>query len=449
VAGYIEDRWLTKRKDPVTKKRERTELWGTKTKRWRVCGIPGVRRRSFETHEDAKAWKATATTDSNRGEFCDPRDGNITLREYVEGTWWPRLRVPPGTKQGMQWRIFNHILPHMGHYQLNRIGPDEIKWWVTRAEQDIDVGSVVVAWAHFSQIMQAAKAAKKIPVNPFRDPDLKAPTKPKSKAKAWPRETVSAVRAALPARYRILVDLAVGAGLRQGEAFGFSPDDLDGDEIHVVRQVTRVRGKLAFAPPKNNKERLAPCPAQLAEAVKAHMKACAPVDVTLPWLDPARPNMKWEDRPTKTVRLLVTSPGWGDRGGGAVNRQTFDDRQWKPALVEAGVIPHPERTLIPRQGKKTLRRATWNMPREDGFHVLRHTFASVVLHAGETIAKVAEWLGHSDPAFTLRTYIHFLPKSGNRGMAALGRWLQPEAVEPAGPDVAPNAADSPSGPPQG
>ncbi|GAA0487074.1 hypothetical protein GCM10009544_55490 [Streptomyces stramineus] len=38
----------------------------------------------------------------------------------------------------------------------------------------------------------------------------------------------------------------------------------------------------------------------------------------------------------------------------------------------------------------------------------------------ETITQLAAWLGHSDPAFTLRTYVHFTSKSGARGMAALG-----------------------------
>jgi hypothetical protein len=68
------------------------------------------------------------------------------------------------------------------------------------------------------------------------------------------------------------------------------------------------------------------------------------------------------------------------------------------------------------------------MPREFGFHVLRHTFASVALAAGETITQLAAWLGHSDPAFTLRTYVHFMPKSGSRGRAALGSFLSGAAV---------------------
>jgi integrase len=95
--------------------------------------------------------------------------------------------------------------------------------------------------------------------------------------------------------------------------------------------------------------------------------------------------------------------------------------------VRAGVIPEPEKTVIERPGKRPLVRIAWNMPREDGFHVLRHTFASVVLAAGEGINKLADWLGHGDPAFTLRTYVHFLPDSGRRGIEAIGRWLRGES----------------------
>jgi integrase len=135
--------------------------------------------------------------------------------------------------------------------------------------------------------------------------------------------------------------------------------------------------------------------------------------------------------------------------GGAVNRVTFDDKQWKPALARAGVIPEPEVEYVQGAGKKPWRRVSWKMPREDGFHVLRHTFASVVLAAGETITQLAAWLGHSDPAFTLRTYVHFMPKSGKRALAALGSWMgqagggvSPQEL----PAISP-AADSPQIPP--
>lgn len=449
MPGYIEDRWYTRRPDPATGKRRETARYG-KGKRWRVAGIPGVRDRSFTREVDAKKWLADSQTDSSRGTFYDPRDGEISLREYVEQHWWPNLRKPPGTKQSMQSRVFNHILPHVGHLALNRIGSDEVLAWQARAERSIDVSTLVVTWRHFSSIMQAAHKAKRIPANPFRDEDLKAPAVPKSKAKAWPPETVLAVREALPERYRILLDLGIGAGLRQGEAFGFSPDDITGDEIAVVRQVVVVHSRLAFAPPKGNKERTAPCPPALARAVKEYAEAFPTVEVTLPWVDPDRPSLAWEDRPLRTVRLLVTTPRTGGKSGGAVNRSHFDDKHWKPALARAGVIPEAQVEITGyRPGKGPVRRVRWNMPREEGFHVTRHTFASIVLQAGETVTQLAAWLGHSDPAFTLRTYVHFMPKSGSRGLAALGEWVTPGGVAMAeispasgSPQILPSARQS-------
>jgi integrase len=40
------------------------------------------------------------------------------------------------------------------------------------------------------------------------------------------------------------------------------------------------------------------------------------------------------------------------------------------------------------------------------FHALRHTFASILIAQGRDAAFVADQLGHEDPAFTWRTYIH-------------------------------------------
>lgn len=430
MPGYIEDRWFKKGPaDPVTGRstRVKTARHG-KGKRWRVAGIPGARDRSFEHLEGphgAKKWLKDSATDTSRGAFYDPRDGAMLLDEYVRKHWWPNLRKAPGTKQSMQPRVFKHILPHCGHLPLNRIGHDEIRAWLTRVEQDIDVNTVRTTWRHFSSIMQAAHKAKRIPENPFRDEDLSPPTAPPSKAKAWPKETAAAVRRELPERYQILLDLAVGAGLRQGECFGFSLGDIEDDEIAVTRQIVRIGGKLAFAPPKGNKVRRAPCPPELARALKEYAAVHPSVEVTLPWVDPDRPNLDWEKRPTRTVRLLVTTARTSGASGGAMNRSYFDDRLWKPALAAAGVIAAPEVEYVQGKGKQPWRRVTWAMPREDGFHVTRHTFASIVLAEGETITQLASWLGHSDPAFTLRTYVHFMPKSGKRAMAALGSWMTP------------------------
>jgi hypothetical protein len=45
------------------------------------------------------------------------------------------------------------------------------------------------------------------------------------------------------------------------------------------------------------------------------------------------------------------------------------------------------------------------------FHTFRHTCASLLFGAGRNVRQVADWLGHADPSFTLRTYV---PPDGRR-----------------------------------
>jgi integrase len=42
------------------------------------------------------------------------------------------------------------------------------------------------------------------------------------------------------------------------------------------------------------------------------------------------------------------------------------------------------------------------------FHTFRHTCASLLFEAEKNVRQVADWLGHADPAFTVRTYVHLM-----------------------------------------
>src|SRR5258706_856819 len=98
-----------------------------------------------------------------------------------------------------------------------------------------------------------------------------------------------------------------------------------------------------------------------------------------------------------------------------VNFQTSHDTfaQWHPALRKAGIAES----------------------RENGFHALRHHFASV-LHDGVDIAALATYLGHHDPGFTLRTYVHLMPDAAYRMRLVVHRAL---SLEAGGPDTARDA----------
>ncbi|MEV7346024.1 hypothetical protein [Streptomyces sp. NPDC093544] len=85
-------------------------------------------------------------------------------------------------------------------------------------------------------------------------------------------------------RNRITVVLGLGCGLRQGEGFGLSPEDIDYARgvLHVRRQVQAIKGKLYFTRPKGKKTRVVGMPSSVAEELKQHVEAFPPVEVELP-----------------------------------------------------------------------------------------------------------------------------------------------------------------------
>ncbi|MDB4897074.1 MAG: putative prophage phiRv2 integrase [Firmicutes bacterium] len=120
---------------------------------------------------------------------------------------------------------------------------------------------------------------------------------------------------------------------------------------------------------------------------------CTPA-ITLPWKKPEGPKV--------TKRLYFTNTA-----GGIVWRSNFNVQEWKPALAVAG--------LIPDAGPD----GNYESAREHGMHALRHFYASVLLDAGESIQAVSQYLGHTDPALTLRVYAHIMPSSQERTRKAV------------------------------
>ncbi|WP_326809300.1 MULTISPECIES: tyrosine-type recombinase/integrase [unclassified Streptomyces] len=405
MQGYIEDRWLKKRKDPITGKRERTSRYG-KGQRYRVAGIPGVRDRSFEILEDAKAWLHQSSTDEKRGEFVDPRDGSITLADYIKQYWVPGRTGAPKTRDGTERRVRLHILPYLGHLPLRQVTAAELRGYLVQLENtvtSVDYRRSILG--ELSGILETAVDDRRISSNPVRSKSVRWPKASKGHREAWPLETALHVRDVISERHRIAVVLGLGCGLRQGEVFGLSVDDIDWGRgvVYVRQQVQALKGKLYYALPKGGKARTADLPASVAVELKQHIERFPPVEVELPWGDTGA------DRPRKRFALLLTT-----RYGNAIAVNTWNTYTWKPALAKAGIIPAKTPGTKPWQ---------WAAAPQDGFHVLRHTYASTMLEAGESVVTLARWLGHSSPTITLDHYAHFMPEAGDRGRSAIDALL--------------------------
>jgi site-specific recombinase XerD len=54
-------------------------------------------------------------------------------------------------------------------------------------------------------------------------------------------------------------------------------------------------------------------------------------------------------------------------------------------------------------------------------HALRHLFASEAINEGVDVYTLADLLGHEDPAFTLRRYVHRVSGAVEKARKAVGK----------------------------
>ncbi|MEH0526915.1 tyrosine-type recombinase/integrase [Streptomyces stelliscabiei] len=401
MAGHIQDRWFKTETNPDGKTaRVKSDRHGSGLRyRARYIGPDGTEKsKSFPDGKKrlAEKWLSAIETDMTRGQYVDPSAGKVTFKDFATA-WLASQTTDPSTIVNMELRFRLHAFPYIGSRSMTAFQPTHIRTWA-RALMDSGMAASYqrTVFANVSAVFGAAVDDGIISRNPCRAGSVRAPKLDPRKIKPWTRDRVVAVRGGLPEQYATTVDLGAGCGLRQGEIFGLAVDevDFDGGVLHIARQVKLVGPQMVFAPPKGGKLRDVPLPDVVSDALAAHVTRRPPIDVTLPWKTP--------DGPPVTAKLLFYS-----RERKALNRNYFNMYLWKPALIAGGVIPE----RVPGERFKPSR--------EHGMHALRHYYASVLLDSGENIKALAEYLGHSDPGFTLRTYTHLMPNSRDRARRAI------------------------------
>lgn len=177
---------------------------------------------------------------------------------------------------------------------------------------------------------------------------------------------VQALIDAAPAHVRALVVVAATTGLRQGELFGLTVDRLDllHRRVRVDRQLVSVAGAPPeFGPLKTDASyRTVPLPQVAVDALAEHLDAYPAV-------------------PTALVFRNVH---------GNEHRRSAFFRTWHDLTRRAGVSE------------------------SINFHALRHYYASLLIHGGESVKTVQACLGHASASETLDTYSHLFPESDDR-----------------------------------
>lgn len=248
----------------------------------------------------------------------------------------------------------SRICPHFKHYRLSEIGAPEVCEFVEELEAEgLAPTSIKKVLAPLKALFATAVQHGVVPFNPTIGVRVKqcATQTPAPTQRPIPVEHTRALLAALPDRERLLCLLLAQTGVRISEALGLEWSDCEfgaQPQIHIRRQY--YRGELKQLKTSASRRTLG-LPSDVArELWKAKGAASGPVFQT--------------------------------RDGGHLSDRNLR-RVLKRASVATGITPV-------------------------GFHAFRHTFASKLYADCKDIRKVSAWLGHADPAFTLRTYIHLV-----------------------------------------
>ncbi len=305
-----------------------------------------------------------------------------TLREYVNGWESPdgyrpgwidvaQLSRKHSTRKSYEAIIATHLLPTFGNTRLDRITSRQIGDLVVSLLTRKGLRSQTVKNIKncLSAILQhACNPDGYIPANPARGVTVPTPERERPSREPDPftfeeRTAVEKVFADHYPEYYPLIVCGSRSGLRIGELIGLQIGDIDYTTrlITVQRNITRGR---VTTPKSKSSRRQVRMTSQLVEVLQAH-----------------RSHVK-----ELSLKAGKDVPDWLFVGPAMmpINYGNFIHRIWNRAMEKTG-----------------LRRRT---P-----HDMRHTYATLRLSNGDSLAEVSKEMGHSTVTITYQTYYKWIP----------------------------------------
>jgi integrase len=314
-------------------------------------------KNGFTRKKDAEDYLAETVVATNRGDYVDPRNAKMTVREL--GTEWManQSHLKPSSHRAVEtaWRL--HIEPAWGHRRIGEIRHSEVQTWFTtftaNGGKTRSASVVKRAFGVFLGIMDVAVLDRRITVNPGRG--VKMPRKGKKKRSYLSPRQVELL-AGHSGEHATLVYLLSYTGMRWGEAIGLRVSTLDmlRRRMQIEENAVIMGGKVFVGTTKSHENRSVPFPKFLTEPLA---RACE---------GKARSQLVFGKGDAHQMR-----PG---SGTGWFHRAIL------AAQVEDPTFPY----LTP--------------------HDLRHTAASIAISSGANVKALQRMLGHASAAMTLDTY---------------------------------------------
>lgn len=328
------------------------------------------RSRTFDRKIDAERFLTSVEHEKLTGAYVDPAAGRLTFRDYAEQ--WRAVQIHrAATATSVEQQLRLHVYPRIGDRPLASIRSTEIQALVRSLNDDLAPSTIAVVYGRVAAVLRAAVRDRIISISPCIDIRL-----PKAAAAAaldvLTTDQVQALAASVPGRYAAVILTGAGTGLRPGELFGLTLDQIDflHRTVRVTQQLVRVRGEgVRVGPLKTQGSyRDVPLPTFVADVLTSHLQ-------------------HWT--PHRELGLVFTN-----ERDDPIQQHPFA-AMWETARRNADL---PD----------------WATP-----HDLRHYYASVLIRSGASIKVLQTRLGHASAKTTLDTYGHLFPDEADRTRAAL------------------------------
>ena len=307
---------------------------------------------------------------------------NLTVAEFLE-------QYKAVAKETMKRRSYEtyqdivrlHLLPTFGDTKLKDLTREQVQRLYSR-KRDQGLSAARVRRIHGVLTAALNKAVlwhlvshnvcKEVSTPRMEAPQIKPFTKEQAKRFLAAAETD---------RYHALYVLGVTTGMRIGELGGlvWGAIDLDARVVRVSRALVTGKGGQTFESPKTaGSRRTITLTKKAVDALLRHHKR--QIEAGLP---------------AESDALIFTNTV-----GRPINPSHLVSRSFKPLLKHAG-LP------------------------ETNFHTAtRHTCCCLMLEAGVNPKAVSLQLGHSNVAFTLQRYAHYMPGMGDAAAGAMDEALE-------------------------
>lgn len=368
-------------------RRDGTTWWSFRV-RWTDPATGKRRSEEFDNQEDAIDFKAALRLARRHDTLAEFDRGRITVAEFVEHEWWPKYAAKNLARNTLpsyasQWNL--HLLPHVGHLELRRLTPPVAQklredleeapcvtcsgtgalsgqhrgdllrdCYACRGRGILGAATVRKSLAILQSICRYAVARGELQHNVVKDIEKPVVERQLAIVAISPAQ-VERLLAELDPTSAALVELLAYQGLRPEEALAL-------EERHVGQRALLVEQKLVQG--------------QIVVGLKRRRKGRARDDRSPDLFGPVRQDLA-------AYRLQTKLDRKPDRDGRQLLFPRADGQPW---------IDSDYRNWRRRVFKPAVERAGIPISRP---YDLRHAAASLLIHAGWPLTRVADHLGHT------------------------------------------------------